>query len=436
MSIPQSCDVVVIGGGPAGSVAATFLAQKGYDVVLFERERHPRYRVGESLIPHFWKYCDMIGVSEKLMAEQFIQKAGGTVVWDGVVRQMAFKDFGYGRPALHVERSRFDQILLEHAGSQGVQVFEEVAAVRVTVGDNPSVVYRRGEDDAVGETSCRFIVDASGQNAVVAKELGLRYIDDQFRFMSVWGYFDDSPYIALDGKAYPFERLRDIPPTTFVSSLDNKKVGDWGWLWHIPLRKNTSVGFVLPSEQMKSIKGPEALQAFYLNACSRTPYLDQMLQDARFVDGSLRVIRDYSYRTTQLAGPGFFLIGDGAAFVDPIFSVGVVLAMYSAFISAWAIDRSLRNPANTERNQAIYSGQLQGRLEVSRSLALPRYGFGGNASDRARDVVHFESALEQELMYVVSTLTTRNENVLEMIQRKDGRQITSDRFQTLDQIAI
>ncbi len=110
--IPPRCDVVVIGGGPAGSIAATLLAQKGYEVVLFERERHPRYRVGESLIPHFWKYCDMVGVSEKILADGFIQKAGGTTIWGGVVRQMGFKDFGYGRPALHVERDRLDQILL------------------------------------------------------------------------------------------------------------------------------------------------------------------------------------------------------------------------------------------------------------------------------------------------------------------------------------
>src|SRR5215216_1140985 len=126
MSIPLRCDVVVIGGGPAGSTAATMLARKGYEVVLFDRERHPRYRVGESLIPHTWKYMDLIGASDKLKAEGFIQKSGGTVVWNGVIRQMAFKDFGYQHSALHVERDRYDFILLEHARGQGVGVFEDV----------------------------------------------------------------------------------------------------------------------------------------------------------------------------------------------------------------------------------------------------------------------------------------------------------------------
>ena len=434
MNIPRHCDVVVIGGGPAGSIAATLLVQKGYSVVLFERDRHPRYRVGESLIPHFWKYCDMVGVSEKILADGFIQKAGGTTIWNGIVRQMAFKNFGYGRPALHVERDRFDHILLEHAKSEGVQVFEEVAVVRAQVGDAPSVVYRPAGETETGETSCRYIIDASGQNAVLGKQLGTRYIDEQFRFMSIWGYFDDSRYIGLDGKGYPFETLTEIPPTTFVSSLD--AVGDWGWLWHIPLRENTSVGLVVPSEQMRAIKGEEALQGFFLETCEKVPYLNQLLEDARFREGSLHVIRDYSYRSTEVAGPGYFLIGDAAAFVDPIFSVGIVLGMYSGHLAAWAIDRSLQNPASAGRNQSIFSGQLRGRIEVSRSLALPRYGFGGNASEKARAVVNFESALEQELMYVVSTMTTRNENVLEMIDRKEGGRITSDRYQTLTGIDI
>lgn len=434
MSIPEQCDVVVIGGGPAGSIAATLLAQKGYEVVLLERERHPRYRVGESLIPHFWKYCDMVGVSEKIEADGFIQKAGGTTVWNGIVRQMAFKDFGYGRPALHVERDRFDQILLEHAASQGVQVHEEVAVIRAEVGDRPGVQYRRTGDDGVGEISCRYVIDATGQNAVIGKQLGIRYIDEQFRFMSIWGYFDDARYLALDGKAYSFDKLRETPPTTFVSSLD--ELGDWGWLWHIPLRQSTSVGIVVPSAQMQAAKGQGALEEYYRRTCAKLPYLNRLLEEAKFREGSLRVIRDYSYRTTQFAGSGFYLIGDAAAFVDPIFSVGIVLAMYSAYLAAWSIDRSLQTPASATRNQAIFSGQLKGRIEVSRSLALPRYGFGGNASEKARSVVHFESALEQELMYVVSTMTTRNENVFDMIERKDGRKIFSDRFKTLDEVVV
>ena len=111
-TVPKQCDVAVIGGGPAGSMAAALLSQKGYEVVLFEKKKQPRYNVGESLIPHFWKYCELGKVADKIEEEGFIQKAGGTVVWNGVIRQIAFKNFGYSRPALHVERDRFDHILL------------------------------------------------------------------------------------------------------------------------------------------------------------------------------------------------------------------------------------------------------------------------------------------------------------------------------------
>src|SRR5205823_9171809 len=183
MAIPERCDVVVIGGGPAGATAATLLAQKGYDVVLFDREKHPRYRVGESLIPHTWKYMDMIGASDKLRSERFIQKSGGTVIWNGVIRQMAFKDFGYEHPALHVERDRYDHILLEHAREQGVTVFEEVAVLGAqldAVGQPVQVAYRAGGEQRSGETTCQFVIDASGQNAVLGRQLGVRVIDDGF----------------------------------------------------------------------------------------------------------------------------------------------------------------------------------------------------------------------------------------------------------------
>ncbi|RME01251.1 MAG: NAD(P)/FAD-dependent oxidoreductase [Calditrichaeota bacterium] len=434
MRIPKKCDVVVIGGGPGGSTISALLKDKGYDVVLLEKVKHPRFTVGESLIPHFWKYCEYTGVDKKIDEEGFIQKAGGTVVWNGVIRQMQFKDFGYTRPALHVERDRFDHILLEHAKEKGVQVFEEVTAIRANLNDGhqSSVVYRPNGEKTQGEISCKFVVDASGQNAVIAKQLGVRELDEGFRFMSIWGYFKNSRYVASDGRAHPFEELRKIPPTTFVSNVD-----DWGWLWHIPQRESTSVGLILPRQQMQAIKdSDEALERYFLRRCKEIPYLNQLLEPASYCEGSFHVIRDYSYVPTQLTGPGFFLIGDAAAFIDPIFSIGVVLAMYSAYVAAWAIDRSFKNPSRTEQNQAIFARQYRGRLEASRALALPRYGYSGEHGEMVQTSIQFETSLEQELMYVVSTLTTRSQNFEEMSRSQKQRITSSNKYRQLEEIVF
>lgn len=434
MRIPKSCDVVVIGGGPAGSSAATLLSQKGYDVVLFDKEKHPRYRVGESIIPHFWRYCDLVGASDQMEAEGFVHKAGGTVAWEGTIRQVALRDFGHVRPALHVERDRFDQILLESSRAHGTQVFEEVGVLRACLDEAKgiSVTYRAADEDVSGQIGCRFVVDASGQNAVIARQLGIRVIDEDIRFMSIWGYFDDSMYVGGDGRAHPFENVRTIAPTTFVASL-----GGWGWAWHIPLRKTTSVGLVIPIEMMRAVKNTErGLEDYFLRTCHTVPHLSRLLENARYCESSLRVIRDYSYRPTQLAGPGFFLIGDAAAFVDPIFSVGVVIGMYSAYIAAWAVDRALQHRSRTDESQAIFASQLGGRLEVARALALPCYNGDQVVSDQAKSYVQSESALEQELLCVVSSLTTRSQNYLNLATDKDGRAVTSDRFRVLESIAF
>ncbi|MBI2311674.1 MAG: tryptophan 7-halogenase [Betaproteobacteria bacterium] len=412
MAVPKTCDVVVIGGGPAGSLAATYLSQAGYHAVLLEKQKHPRNVVGESLIPDFWKYCDEAGVSDKIAADGFIRKAGGIVDWHGATRRLAFKDFGYTRPALHVERDRFDHLLLEHAREQGVQVFEDVAAQGAELGVAPGarVACRAVGGEESAQIACRVVVDASGQNAVIGRQLGLRAMDEAFRFMSVWGYYTGSRYLAADGEMHPAESARNVPPTTYVTSVPG--TGDWGWCWHILLRESTSVGLVLPIDAMKSVKdGQQSWENYLDRQCRALPRLGALLADAQLRPGSVRVIRDYSYRSTRLAGPGFFLIGDAAGFVDPIFSVGVVLAMYSARAAAWAIDRSFRAPGRAAEHQAIYTKQLQSRVELARALALPQYEVGSAATGEAKKAMQFADANARALIRAASQLTARSQHV-------------------------
>lgn len=432
MNLPERCDVVVVGGGPAGSMTAAFLAQRGYDVVLVEKQRHPRYMVGESLIPQFWKYCDLAGVTEKIRAEGFVQKQGGTVVWNGVIRQTAFRDFGYTRPALHVERDRFDLILLDHARSQGARIFEQVTVTDVDLerGGQVDVTYRPAADPAQGRIACRYVVDASGQSALIGRKLGIRVHDEEYPFMSVWGYFNGSRYVALDGKAHAFDELQHTPPTTFVSSTDG-----WGWCWHIPLRQTTSVGLVVPLELMKSEKpGDEALQEYFLRRCAQIPHLNRLLEPAEYCQGSLHVLRPYSYRPKQLCGPGFFLVGDAAAFIDPVLSEGCLLAMFSAYMAAWAIDRSFRDQDRGDDYQALFTRQFAGRYQVGHALMLTDYGDASRVDSTIGKSLMFDSGREQELMYVALKMAGRERNLLRMVKPEDRQRVAVEKYRTLEAI--
>lgn len=427
-----SCDVVVVGGGPAGALAAAYLAQRGYHVVLLEKQQHPRPNVGESLIPDFWKFCDAAGVSPRLEAEGFIRKAGGTVRWGERLLRMSFSEFGHTRPALHVERDCFDAILLDHARAQGADVRECVAAERVEPAgpDTPAAVAWRDAGGGRGRLACRCVVDASGQRTLIGRQLGLCVPDPAFRFVAVWGYFAGSDYIAADGAVHPASDVRIAPPTTFVSSLP---LGDgWGWSWHIQMRASTSVGLLVPVGAFREArKGGAGIEEFFERSCRELPGLGRLLRGATLIPGSLNVLKDYSYSVTRTAGPGYFLIGDAAGFIDPIFSIGVVLAMYGARIAAWAIDRTLRKPDQATRYQAMFAAQLESRIELSRRLALPGRVAENGSSNPAHDVMQWFGPYTQALINTITSLTGR-----ELVDDEHIRSLSSARVHALDDVSF
>ncbi len=419
MSIPTSADVVVIGGGPTGSVAAADLARKGRHVVVLEKGHHPRDQVGESLIPDFWRFVDIIGATDKILAEGFLNKNGAIVSWNKTFRGHTFGDFGFDKPAMHVERDRFDQILFEHAGDCGAELHSGTAVTNVESGvDESGVEYSRmsyrTEDGVEGTITAPVVIDASGQAGVISRQLGIRVINPEFRYLSVWGHFTGSRYLSIDGEAHEAHEVWEHRPVTFVSAV--KEAGDAGWSWHIQLREKTSVGLVIPLEVVKvARKEGETWEDYFLRKTREVPVLRELLENAEYIPGTFRTIRDYSSTATQFSGPGYILAGDAAGFIDPIFSVGVVLGMYSALAASWAADRLVATPDKAEHIRKMYNHQLKGRIEVARSLALPRYRVDGEVSETAKEAVRFERTGVQELMYVVTQFTTRNENWADMI---------------------
>lgn len=408
IEVPASCDVLVIGGGPAGSAAAALLAAAGIDVVLLEKARHPRNQVGESLIPHFWKYADRMGVSPLIEREGFVAKAGGITVWNGRIHRIAFAEFGFTRPALHVERDRFDALLLEHAAGLGTRVYQEVAVQDVDFSDveHPKIAYldKRGGNREHGAISCRYVIDASGPGAVLAGQFkSKRLIDSRMRFLSLWGYYRNSRFVGPDGRSHPPAALGRVKPVTFVTSFED------GWIWHIALRNTTSVGLVIHTERTQGMNRAER-ERFFLETCRTTPYIAPLLAEAEFERDSLCERPDYSYYSTRLCGENFYCIGDAGSFVDPIYSHGVLNALYGANLAAVAVQESLRDPARRARYADMCEKRMRQFYGFSRSLALGEFGGDGVDADLVRQFMRSVPAVELELMLAASHMSERSGN--------------------------
>src|SRR5579859_28984 len=332
----EEADVVVVGGGPGGSTLASLVAMQGHRVVVLEKEKFPRYQIGESLLPSTIRgICRLTGVSADIEQAGFTPKRGGTFRWGANPEPWTFS-FAVsstmaadGAYAYQVERSKFDKILLDHAARLGADVRERCAASTV-VGDEDrirGVIYadERGAEHLI---RARYVVDASGNTSSLYKHAGcsLNY-SDFFRSLALFGYFEG-------GQRLPAPNSGNILCVAF----------DSGWFWYIPLNDSlTSVGAVVPRELASKVQGDPgaALNALIQECPMIRDYLRgaQRIRDGQY--GRLRVRKDYSYINTRFWRPGMLVIGDAACFVDPVFSSGVHLATYSALLGARSINSAL-----------------------------------------------------------------------------------------------
>jgi geranylgeranyl reductase family protein len=321
-------DVVVCGGGPGGSTAATFLARQGFSVALFERERFPRFHIGESLLPYNVPLFQRLGVFEKLRAAGTQVKFGARFYHQGTdhVRLVRFADAFDGAPAsaFQVKRAEFDTLLLENARESGVRVSEGTRVEEVLFdGERATGVRVKGsEDERAREVTAKVVVDATGRDALMSRRLGGRRKDPELDRSAAFAHF--SGFRRADGPTGG-----DI---VVVTTAD-------GWWWLIPFSDGTvSVGVVMPSSRFAKRTG--TVEELFEGRVAATQEVSELLEGNRRI-GEIRAIPDYSYRTPRTSGDGFCLVGDAACFLDPVFSSGVLLAMSSGEMAAEAIGRAL-----------------------------------------------------------------------------------------------
>jgi len=330
-SIPQHVDVAVVGGGPAGATVATLLAMAGRRVALFERDRFPRFHVGESLIPEcYWTLgrLDMLG---KMRGSGFTEKHSVQFVNEHGTLSAPFyfadhKQHDSSR-TWQVTRSEFDVMMLENAREKGVEVFEGTRVLEVTFdGTRATGVTVQQEGVAAVSVTADVVVDASGQSAMISARLGNRQWDTELKKAAVWSYW----------RAAERGEGKDEGATT-VLQLDQKQ----GWFWYIPLADDmVSVGVVADNDYLLKDRGHRDAEKIYAEEIDRCPGLGPRLANAERV-APVRVAKEYSYRATEVAGDGWVLIGDAFGFLDPLYSSGILLALRSGEMAADAIDAAL-----------------------------------------------------------------------------------------------
>jgi len=333
-----SCEVLVIGGGPAGSTIATLLAQRGRDVLMLEKSRHPRFHIGESLLPMNMPLFEQLGVAEEIKRIGIV-KLGAEFVspWHGAPVMIDFNDAWDNTypSAYQVRRDEFDEILFKNAVSKGARAIEEckVTAIKFQPGEE-ALVTAKIKDGQPHNIRAKFVVDASGRDTFLSNHFDMKHRNKKHNSAAIFGHFSGA-------KRLPGEIEGNISLFWF----------DHGWFWFIPLADgNTSIGATCWPYYMKTRKTEPA--QFLLDTIALCPALAMRLKDAKLAS-PVTATGNFSYLSERssgrTSGENYILLGDAFAFIDPVFSSGVFLAMNSAFVGADAVDACLNQPHEAAR---------------------------------------------------------------------------------------
>jgi flavin-dependent dehydrogenase len=361
MNSSNSPDVVVIGGGPAGSTVSTLIAQKGHKVRLFEREVFPRFHIGESLIPETYWVFERLGMLEKLKKSKFVNKHSVQFV-NAAGKLSAPFYFWDNKPhecsqTWQVVRSEFDQMMLENAREHGVEAFEGVRVREVLFeGDRAIGVKIQQPDGTLEEVYAKVVIDASGQSNMLQNKLNLKTWDPVLNKGAIWTYWEG---------AYR-DTGRD-EGATMVLQTGNKQ----GWFWYIPLHDNRiSVGVVAPFDYL--FKDRKDHEKTYLEEVENCPALKERISGATRVTGYFAT-KDYSYRSKQAAGNGWVLVGDAFGFLDPLYSSGVLLALKSGQLAADAVCEGLEKNDTSAAQLGSWGPDFNKGVDRMRRLVCEYY---------------------------------------------------------------
>ncbi|HEV7122782.1 MAG TPA: NAD(P)/FAD-dependent oxidoreductase [Rhodanobacter sp.] len=349
----EQCDVVVIGGGPGGSTAAALLARRGYKVIALEKAHHPRFHIGESLLPMNLPVFERLGVLEKVR-QLGVFKPGADFEADN---ERGYNTYPFARAignsprhAWQVWRQDFDKMLYEHARDCGADAREGHEVIRVEQrGARDTWIGVKTDAGVEYAIQARYVVDASGRDALLSSKKKLRRKNTEHQSAAIFGHFR-----GADPRAG--EDAGNISIYSF----------EYGWMWMIPLPDGVmSVGAVCRPDYLKQRKGRTV--EFLLDTLKLSPALWQRVQHAELMDNEVRVTGNYSYDSSSMGGPGWILVGDAFAFLDPVFSSGVYLAMSGAEQAVEVVDAALREPSREM--------SLLRKLEQRQRAGMARFSF-------------------------------------------------------------
>ncbi|KAA2251399.1 NAD(P)/FAD-dependent oxidoreductase [Solihabitans fulvus] len=387
--MPEGYDVIVIGGGPAGATASGLLAKWGRRVLVLEKEKFPRYHIGESLVPGCVPVIEELGATELVEAAGATKKYGISLIWGAVATPWSV-DFDEVSPhpyAYQVKRAEFDNLLLTHSRRLGATVVEE-ATVRGLVYDGDRCVgvrYGAGRSEELTEVRAPYVIDASGQGKLLARQLDAVGWHEDLRNLAVWTYFQGGD--RLDGRRAGNILVENCPP---------------GWLWLIPFSDDTcSVGFVAQTAEVAAtgLAPAEVLR----RQIGESNEVRRLLADAVEV-AQPRTAKDWSYTCGRMSVPGCVAAGDAAAFIDPLFSTGVMLAMKGASSAARTVNAILDEPGRDDELRADYEKAYRDFLDVVVSFVRFFY------DPEKKIVEYFEQA--QDLVDPYRALAAREDFIM------------------------